>query len=82
MGPAQGCRVYYAQYPLDNAPCAGCPIEYHGYQEFGPEVITEQGFFCKVPAEISGQVYFLKVRLIGPEQTEGPSSDTVRVMVE
>lgn len=78
----QGCRVYYGQYPLDRPPCPGCPIEYPNRREFGAEVITEQGFSCKLPADKSGQIYFLKVHLIGPNNTVGPPSERVKVIVE
>ena len=75
----KGCRVYYGQYTLENPPCAGCPIEYNGYHEFGPEVIKEGDFSCVVPGKTEGHVYFLKVSLIGPDGAAGPSSNTIRV---
>ena len=78
----RGSRVYYAQYPLESPPCAGCPIEFHGYYTFGEEVITEEGFFCRVPGEIHGKVCFFKVNLIGAEGAIGPPSNTVRVVVD
>ena len=82
MEQVRGCRVYYAQYPLKDPPCDGCPIEYHGHHTFGPEVITEEGFFCRVPGKIKGQIYFFKVDLIGPDETVGPPSERVKVVVE
>jgi predicted small lipoprotein YifL len=77
-----GCRVYYGRYPLGNPPCDGCPITYQGYYEFGREVITEEGFFCKAPGIIQGQINFFKVHLIGPDGSVGPSSDSVQVVVK
>ena len=74
-----GCRVYYAEYPKDKPPCADCPIEYRGYHGFGPEVITEKGFSCKVPEKTKGQIYFFKVYLMGPEGAMGPPSNSVQV---
>ena len=76
-----GCRVYYGQYPLENPPCDSCPIKYHGYHEFGSEVITEGGFLCRVPENGDGQIYFYKVHLIGPEGVLGPSSNRTKVTV-
>jgi hypothetical protein len=78
----EGARVYYAQYPLENTPCEGCPIEYQGYHGFGAEVFTEGGFICKVPVKGLGQVYFFRVNLIGQEGGIGPPSDRVKVVVE
>ena len=78
----KGSRVYYGEYPLHDPPCDTCPIEYHGYHEFGPEVITEEGFFCRVPGKVRGRLYYFKVHLIGSEGAVGPSSNRVRVTVE
>jgi len=80
--PVKGCRVYYGQYPLKNPPCAGCPIKYDGYHEFGPEVVTGKGLFCKVPARMKEQIYFFKVHLIGPYNAVGPPSDRIQLDVE
>lgn len=74
-----GCRVYYVQYPLDNPPCTNCPIEYHDQQRFGAEVVTKEGFFCKIQDVQGERVYFLKVLLIGPDGSMGPPSERVEV---
>jgi hypothetical protein len=78
----QGARVDYAQYPVDEPPCDGCPIEFRGSYDFGPEVITETGFDCEVPVDLRGQLYFFRVYLIGPDDGLGPVSNTVRVVVD
>jgi hypothetical protein len=78
----QGCRVRYARFPLDDPPCAGCPINYHGVHIFGPEVITETGFQCEVPAKEKGQVYFFDVVLLGKEGPLGPRSYRTVVTVK
>lgn len=77
-----GCRVYYAQYPIQNPPCADCPIEYQGYHALGPEVATEKGFHCRIPSKDRERVYFFKVHLIGKEETLGPPSDRVQITVK
>ena len=77
-----GARVYFAHYPPDGIPCAGCPIDYQGYHILGPEVVTETGFECRVPAEAKGEVYFFEVVLLGREGPLGPSSYRVRVPAE
>jgi hypothetical protein len=78
----KGCRVYVARYSLENPPCEGCPLAYREVYGFGPEVMTDQGFMCRVPVRKAGQVYFFEVRLIGPEEVLGPPSNRVRVIAE
>lgn len=78
----QGCRIRYAQFPLDDPPCAGCPIKYQGAHILGPEVITEAGFECEVPAKERGQVYFFDVVLLGKTGPLGPRSYRTVVTVK
>lgn len=75
----KGCRVYYAEYPGDKAPCTDCPVAYQGYHSFGPEVITGEGFSCNVPGKMEGLVYFFKAYLLGPEGRMGPPSNTIQI---
>jgi hypothetical protein len=77
-----GCRVHFGAYPLDDPPCETCPVEFHGYHAFGPEVVQEGAFSCKVPGKIKGQVYFFKVQLISTEGVVGPVSNQVRIAVK
>lgn len=74
-----GCRVYYGIYDAEEPPCETCPVRYHGYHEFGVEVITDQGFVCKVPGKVKDGLYFFKVHLIGPEGELGPPSERIRI---
>ena len=77
----QGGRVYYGKYPMDNPPCDDCPISYQGYDDYGPEVIIDNGFSCRMTEEFKkGQITFYKVHLIGPNGSIGPPSDRVRVV--
>ena len=78
----KGSRVYYAQYPLEDTPCAECPIEFRGFDTFGQDVIVEEHFVCRVPGRNHGKVYFFKVHLLGPDDAVGPPSNTVRVIVD
>lgn len=78
----EGARVYYGQYSLESAPCETCPIEYQGYQAFGAEVVTEEGFFCKMPAKSEQHIHYFRVNLIGPSGAIGPPSNMVKVVVE
>jgi hypothetical protein len=76
-----GCRVYYAVYPLDRPPCEGCPIEYQGYQAFGHEAVTGDVFSFKMPGIRRGNIYYFEVRVMGPDGSPGAPSDRVRVEV-
>jgi hypothetical protein len=78
----KGARVYYAQYPLKEAPCAECPVAFQGYDTLDQEVIAEGDFLCRMPANEQGHVYFYRVHLIGAEGAMGPPSNTVRIAVE
>jgi predicted small lipoprotein YifL len=77
-----GSRVYFAEYPSESPPCEGCPIEYQGYRSFGPDVIQDKQFYCRIPDIRRDQVYFFKAALVGPGGSQGPFSDFVRVTVE
>jgi predicted small lipoprotein YifL len=77
-----GSRVYIAQYSSENPLCEGCPIEYQGYRSFGPDVIQDKRFYCRIPDIRRNQVYFFKAALVGPGGVQGPFSDFVRVTVE
>ena len=81
-GLIKGARVYYAQYTHENAPCAECPVLFHGYDIFDQEVLVDGDFLCHMPGNDQDKVYFFKVHLIGTEGTMGPPSNTVRVVVE
>lgn len=81
-GVVRGARVYYGRYPLENPPCDGCPIAYQGFHPFGPEVISEQGFSCKVPVRSKGEIYYFKVHLVGKSGGIGPPSNRVKIIVK
>jgi predicted small lipoprotein YifL len=78
----KGCKVYYAEFPVESPPCNGCPIQYAGLHEFGPEVITSEGFACSIPIKGKDRILFFKVHLIGLDGVPGPASDPVRVDME
>ena len=78
----KGARIYYAQYSPEEAPCAECPVAFHGYDTLDQEVIIEGDFLCRMPGKDQGKVYFFKVHLIGAEGAMGPPSNTVKIVVE
>jgi hypothetical protein len=78
----KGCRLFYADYSFKAQPCVGCPIDYHGFHEFGHEVISLNGLALEVPKKMIGEVSFFKVHLKGPKGALGPPSNTVKVETE
>ena len=82
VGRVTGGRIYYARYSIENPPCEGCPIPYQGYREFGPDSITTEGLFLKVPLKLKKEIGFFKIHLFGPEGVLGPPSNRVRMATE
>lgn len=78
----KGCRLFYAGYSFKAQPCDGCPIDYHGFHDFGHEVISLNGLALEVPKKLIGEVSFFKVHLKGPKGTLGSASNIVKVETE
>ena len=76
-----GCRIIYACYPADNAPCEDCPIDYNGLKEIQAHVINQGRFACELPEEKAKGIYFFKVCLIGQGGETGPYSERAIVVV-
>jgi len=77
-----GSRVHYAIYPVAEPPCDGCPIEFQGFHTYGPEVVREGQFFCKIPGAVKGNIYYFEVQLAGAKGGLGPPSNRAKVVVE
>jgi len=77
-----GSRVHYAIYPAAEPPCDGCPIAFQGFHTYGPEVVREERFLCKIPGALRGNIYYFEVQLAGEKGVLGPASNRVRVRVE
>ena len=77
-----GLRIYYASYPEKSPPCPGCPIQYQGITNFGPEVIVGDAFDCTLKPGKRDQLYMIKVHLIGPGGALGPASDILSIAAE
>ncbi len=78
---ALGCTVYHAQYDLETPPCEGCPVEYGIFEEIRADVIKEGKFHCQFPRMKTKGIHFFRVRLLGPKETLGPSSNGVRILI-
>ena len=74
-----GLRVYVAQFPRENPPCADCPIEYKDYKDLGSEVIKGDGFTYRLKGRPADRIYFIRVRIIGPDGALGPPSNQVYI---
>jgi len=74
-----GLRVYFAQYPLKDPPCADCPIEYKDHYDLGSEVIKGERFLYRLKDRPKDQIYFFRMNIIGPEGNLGPPSKQVQV---
>lgn len=77
-----GCRVYYAWYAPGDSPCRGCPIEYRVWKEIRGEVITGEGFYCRVPWIKKEGIHLFNVSLIGKKGMISPPSNKVELVVD
>jgi hypothetical protein len=77
-----GCRIDFARYALKEPPCEGCPIAYADRREVKAEVVTREGFYCRVPGIKEKGIYFFKVSLIDRNGAVGSSSNRAKVIVE
>ena len=77
-----GSRIHYAIYPAAEPPCDGCPIAFQGFHTYGPEVVQENRFLCKIPGALRGNIYYFEVQLAGEKGVLGPPSNQARVLVE
>ena len=77
-----GSRVYYARYPLGEAPCEGCPVQYQGYRETGEASVRGDAYRVRVPIAQEEGVHFFEVRLTGRTGALGPPSTRITLVVE
>ena len=77
-----GCRIIYACYPADNAPCEDCPIDYRGLKEIEGSVINQGGFVCEFSEKKASGICFFKVCLIGQKGETGPYSSRAKLVIK
>lgn len=74
-----GCRVHYAHFASDAAPCEGCPVSYHGYREIRGSVVKGQTFESRVNIPPSVGVHYFEIQLIAPDGRLGPASERLKI---
>lgn len=77
----RGCRIYHVSYPLEDPPCAGCPVEFAGYDEILCETRGDR-IVCEFAIEKKRGIHFFEARLIGPKGAIGPPSQRIELTVE
>jgi hypothetical protein len=76
------CRVYTLHYPLENAPCEGCPLPFEKFEEVQPDIFGDGKFQCTFPLGKEKGIYFFMVRLVDRNGNVGPPSgpSALRIM--
>ena len=77
-----GCKVYYAWYPVESAPCEGCPISLRELKTIEGEVVTGRRFKCMVTEVRKKGIHYFKVGLIGSNGEIGPLSNMTKLISE
>jgi hypothetical protein len=77
-----GCRIYYAWYPLENAPCEDCPVQYADHLDVMEKVVHAERFHCRFPEIAKEGIYFFEVRLMDRDGVIGPPSNRVRLIID
>jgi hypothetical protein len=77
-----GWRVYDAQYPLDNAPCEGCPLDFTRAYEMEGGVGEDAQFNARLAldAPVAG-IHFFQVQLTGSGWTPGALSNQAKLVI-
>jgi hypothetical protein len=82
VSTVMGCRIYYTWYPLENAPCEDCPVQYADHRDVMEEVVDAERFYCRFPEIAKEGIYFFEVRLIDRDGIIGPASNRVRFTID
>lgn len=77
-----GCRVYYAHFSPDNAPCETCPVKYTVYTAIEGGVIQGDRFSCRLQKKKKKGLHLFEVRLVGKRGALGPSSNRVTLKID
>ena len=77
-----GCKVYYAWYSTEDAPCEGCPINFEELRNIRGDVVKGSRFECLIPDIMKKGVHFFRVHLIGSNGEIGPGSNSVKMSVQ
>ena len=77
-----GCRIYYSRYSLKNPPCESCPIYYGEFKKIEGDVVKNGHFSCELTWIKKKGIYYLRVRLIGVNNSIGPPSNRVKIEIK
>jgi len=77
-----GWLVYHAQYPIENGPCEGCPLDFSRVYHMDGKIGEDGRFHARVALEspVEG-IHFFQVRLTGSGWAEGPLSDRAKLVI-
>jgi hypothetical protein len=77
-----GWRVYHAQYPIENGPCEGCPLDFSRVYEMDGRVGEDGRFSTRVALEppVDG-IHFFEVRLTGRGWAAGSLSNRAKLVI-
>ena len=78
----KGCEVYYAQYPIEDPPCEGCPVRFNNSREIKGNVMFKGNFYVKFSGIKQRGIYFFKVCLIDRNKAVGPPSNKTKLVLE
>jgi len=77
-----GCKVYYAWYSKNSAPCEDCPIDLRELKTIEGDVVKGRRFKCTVPDIRKKGIHFFRVRLLRDDGESGSFSNRVKLVSE
>ena len=75
-----GCKVYYAWYSTENAPCDNCPINFNELKNIEGKVVKGSRFKCLIQDVRKKGIHFFRVRLIGSDGEIGSVSNSAKII--
>ncbi len=77
-----GCIVQYSRFSLKNPPCESCPIYLGEEKRIKADVIKGEKFFLKMPWLKKEGIYYMRIRLIGKDNSVGPPSQLIKILIK
>ncbi len=76
-----GCIVHYSRFSLKNPPCESCPIYLGEEKQIKGNVIKGKRFFLRLTWLKKEGIYYLRIRLVGKNNSIGPPSELIKIKV-